>query len=203
MTVSDRLRPLVQPPDTTGGLTQQDCVPRGPGGPKPKSRVAASLASCEGHVPACGCTFFLPVSWWGVGRLTPSSQGANPIMAPPHWPHLTLITSQRPHLPVPSPWGAGAATFERGHKLPGLSRPCNEFSARGNCHAPRGALRDSVGSTGGPTRPRALPTRLTRNQPDLTSPHPPRAPPLPCSAWESQEPPSARVWSCRHASQRP
>ncbi|XP_070318527.1 collagen alpha-2(I) chain-like [Odocoileus virginianus] len=50
-------------PDTAGGLTQQDCVPRSPGGQKPRSRVAASLASCEGHVPACRCTFFLPVSW--------------------------------------------------------------------------------------------------------------------------------------------
>ena len=37
-----------------------------------------------------------------------SYKGTNPIMmAPPSWPHLTLITSQRPHLQIPSHWGIG------------------------------------------------------------------------------------------------
>ena len=36
----------------------------------------------------------------------------NPILrVPPSGPHLTLITSQRPHLQIPSHWGVRASTY--------------------------------------------------------------------------------------------
>ena len=44
----------------------------------------------------------------GQQGLSSSSKATNTIMRdPPSWPHLTLITPQRPHLLIPSQWGLG------------------------------------------------------------------------------------------------
>ena len=51
--------------------------------------------------------------WWKEKWYFPSLpslpyKGTNPILgAPCSWPHLNLMTSQRPHLQVPSHWGLG------------------------------------------------------------------------------------------------
>lgn len=133
--------------------------------------MAASPVPCEGCAPACRCTFFLPESWWGASRLTPSSQGANPITAPHSWPHLTLITSQRPHLPVPSPWGARAATLEWGDtNFWASADPAVSFRPGVITKPPGEHWETAVGRTGGPPEIQSAPTQLTLNQPDPASP---------------------------------
>ena len=42
------------------------------------------------------------------GLSSSSYKNTNPVMgAPSSWPHLNLIISQRPHLPIPTQWGLG------------------------------------------------------------------------------------------------
>lgn len=68
----------------------------------------------DGHLLAvCSHAFFLE-HMQGEGRRgsklsgVPSYKGTNPILrGPPSWPHLNLVTSQRPLLQVPSHWRAG------------------------------------------------------------------------------------------------
>lgn len=139
-----------------------------------------SPVPCEGcALPADAPSFSLSPGGERAGS-PPSSQGAN------HGP--TLLASSNPdYLPktltsCTASLGAGML-LEWGTQTSGPSRPCSEFSARGN-YRPLGALGDSRGSVQeGPGDPeRSHTADLEPARPSLPTR---RAPPLPCSVRES------------------
>lgn len=100
-----------------GGLNHRNLSSEVSGGWKTKISVLAWLGFGEGPLPSLRAHAFslCPHLVERMRRLSgvPSHRSTNPMMRAPLWrPHLTLTTSQRPHLQMASHLGVRASTYE-------------------------------------------------------------------------------------------